>query len=208
MKMQKENCIGLLILIVLSLFACSVLSAAVPEKDTKEKSSRRSWISKDTGTLFVQSFLTGFIAQSAIALMLNNAPENRGVCFEPGVILDPYAIGVQIGCTYGAPKVMNHLFKGNNIKDQNTFLYPYAKKLEHIPGNSLFFNAFMAQLIPAPYNIPVRTACAVKTFSTQNNTIKTLGTLLGKVVSKHFIKEQKITISLSWDLTENSISFS
>ncbi len=184
MKMNIHNYIGLILLVLLSLFFCTVLSAALPEK---EKVTGRGWLSNDMLNLFGRSFLTRFTTKAVTTLALNHGPTARIICDSEGSVLmnDPYMHAVRLGSAYAVPRAIEYCFKKDAIKDQDTFLYPYAKKLDTIPGSSLIFNPITAFFVPG-----LKEVFLLKSCNTQNATVGLAGTILGGVAAQSILKEK------------------
>ena len=184
MKMTINNCIGLILLVLLSLCICTILPAALPEK---EKVTGRGWLSDDMLNLFGRSFLTGFTTKAVTTLALNHGPIARIICNSDGAVLmdDPYKHAVKLGCVYAVPRAIDYCFKKDEIKDQNTFLYPYAKKLDTIPGSSFFFSPIFAPLVPG-----LKEVCLLKSCNTQNATVGLVGSFFGAFTAQSILKEK------------------
>ncbi len=194
--MKIKNCIGLMLLVLLSLCICSVLPAVLPEK---EKVTGRGWLSDDMLKLFGRSFLTGFTTKAVTTLVLNHVPKEGMFTDDNGSsqILPLYNLGIRFGCSYAVPRAIDYVFEKDKIRDQNTFLYPYAQKLDNLPASRLFFNPIAPALIPG-----LKEVCLLKSCNTQNSTVALAGTILGGFAAQYLIKE-KDRSSTSFGFTAN-----
>jgi hypothetical protein len=208
MKINTENGIALILFILLSLFACSVLTAAAPKE---EKVTGRSWFSKEMGSLFVRSFLTSFVTQSVGTLAINHGPQNRLIQVSDNLPLDLYPLAVRMGSAYSVPKAADYMFPKNPVKDQDTFLHPYAQAIDSVPGSSLIFNPMAVNITPPILGFThfFRAGYMVKAFASQNNTVTMLGSTLGSMASQKLIPQKnRPGLGIYWDLTDDGIQLS
>ena len=212
MEISIKNGIALILLIVLSLLTCSVLPAALSKKEKEqEKTTGRSWFSKEMGSLFVRSFLTSFITQSVGTLAINHGPQNRLIQVSDNLPLDLYPLAVRMGSAYSVPEAADYMFQKHPVKDQDTFLHPYAQKINSVPGSSLIFNPTAVNITPPILGFThfFQAGYMVKACASQNNTVTMLGSTLGKMASQQLIPQKnRPGLGIYWHLTDDGIQLS